>query len=813
MLFAILTMTFMVPTFSSPEAKGPKTSKLLIHIYLNPDAENMDLEAGVLDLNDWPLTKYWIDRWNPEVAGGVNEDEKILKMMSYPESGMMLNDINNQRWPTGVTTPRDYDPASESYKHFLGTADPCPYLTGKTWDDIARYFRNAMAYLTNKDTYVSEILGGYGGRMDTMVPMPLYSGLTDYPALEAADHDLKSITGEGLIRHYNTQTAADILDYAGFVQGTHDNPYYDAATPGSAPKLRKDPRYDKDPMDPLVFYIRKDDPNRRKAGEMLRDQLRKAGIPVEDHIVERTVCYKQVMVLYDYHLYTGGWSLGRLPTWQYGLYDSAQYWGGSETDYYGGWGWSTNYPGYCSGGPHMPGDPTQPPPPGTYDDYGEKVYFAPTEAEILPNALLAQEVYARDLPLINWWATAAVKVYKTGWKGVVSMKGFGPDDNPYSGLNMYKADDDVIDWGFKSDLESIHVISAEWMWDWHVIERIYDVLFSADPYDLTNLAKDYGWLADSWTVEDWAPGKSAVTFDLRDDATFHDGSPFTPYDVAFSLMWLKDCGPGIAWNYDPSVVGAIMEVPSLPAHAAAHPHPDIVVNTGLAPNQVRIKLQVTSVYARFFANTYILNSKLWLAANDHFGWGFGTPDWDPVKEATKTGVREYHTWAQDVYNAGTGGPGSDGIEDLTQDGTGPWIYDGIEPGKTISTTTWISLLANTGATFYKTQAEISDHVIDSFAKVGNVNGPRSYFKDDYKARPNEPEGYFWDIDMRITALDAVFIVRGMGAKAGVHPVGIPYPGDDWPMWNQDCDFDEDTLIGTPDHMTWGKNYDVKTGEV
>jgi peptide/nickel transport system substrate-binding protein len=45
------------------------------------------------------------------------------------------------------------------------------------------------------------------------------------------------------------------------------------------------------------------------------------------------------------------------------------------------------------------------------------------------------------------------------------------------------------------------------------------------------------WLATSWT---WSKDGLSLTFELRDDVTFHDGSPLTPADVAFSLVVYRD---------------------------------------------------------------------------------------------------------------------------------------------------------------------------------------------------------------------------------------------------------------------------------
>lgn len=59
-------------------------------------------------------------------------------------------------------------------------------------------------------------------------------------------------------------------------------------------------------------------------------------------------------------------------------------------------------------------------------------------------------------------------------------------------------------------------------------------------------------LAESWSGNEDA---TEYTFNLR-DATFHDGSPVTASDVAFSIMRAKDL-PGGAWNFILSAIESI----------------------------------------------------------------------------------------------------------------------------------------------------------------------------------------------------------------------------------------------------------------
>jgi ABC-type transport system substrate-binding protein len=212
---------------------GPKTPDMQIHIYLDPDAQNNDLDIGVLDINDWPLAKEWIDKW-------ALEPENV-QLRDYVELGMMEMDIYHQRWPTG------YDPAGfydASWKH-----------------NQSIMVRKAIACLTDRDTIVKDVLKGYGYRLD--LPMAPFQG--EYT-------DIEAYRAEGLIYDYNVTRAEEFLDAAGFTMlgsGIRQDPY----TPGVE-------------MEPLKFYIRMDDPNRRRAGEMLTEALQSVGVPVDGIITE-----------------------------------------------------------------------------------------------------------------------------------------------------------------------------------------------------------------------------------------------------------------------------------------------------------------------------------------------------------------------------------------------------------------------------------------------------------------------------------------------------------------------------------------------
>jgi ABC-type transport system substrate-binding protein len=275
---------------SALSLNGPKTPNLLIHIYLNPDVENQDMDAGILDINDWPLAKEWIDIWmsRPDIT-----------MRSYSEIGMTQFDINHQMWPTGCNT----------HKYFDDTCTRCL---------AAREFRKAIAYLTNKDMYVSKILKGYGFRLD--LPIPPF--LTPY---------LTNLEGLGLLYEYNVTKAIETLNNAGFQDWDGDG-FLEWKHPTTG---------DMEELPDLLFYIRMDDPNRKASGEMLAAELKAIGLRFE--VPRRKNVYYEI--LYDYHLYTRESILAVTPDVYYDLYSSYTYFG-PDVD------WRLNYPlnflGFCN---------------------------------------------------------------------------------------------------------------------------------------------------------------------------------------------------------------------------------------------------------------------------------------------------------------------------------------------------------------------------------------------------------------------------------------------------------------------------------
>jgi len=454
--FICFLVLALVPMFAFPGTKaqeeqkfekvGPRVDYLLIKIYMNPEAEALALKTGEIDLMDWPLPPEKVEEFK-----GLTD----VKLYEFVDLGMFELDINNQRWPTNLTK-----------------------------------FRQAIAYLVDKDRIVSEVVKGFGMRLD--IPIPPVLSFWVNPNVKKYDYD--------------PEMASKLLDELGFVDTDGDG-------------IRNDPKTGKN-MEPLVIYGRADDPRRAEVARMVAKELQAIGVPVDLRVIERKVCYQKVMIEYDYHLYTGGWSLSRDPDYLYDLWHSSMYWAPEP--------WSLNYVGFIN---------------STYDHYVEIVKYGSDLSKIREAAFKAQEILAEQVPFIPLWSDVGIIPVRTGWASVVNEVGAGPrswwtffnahpEDRPLGG---------TIKWGFKSDVETLNPYKAQWLWDWLVLDKIYDTLIAVNPY---NLSQDMPWLATDWSIDTWtAPDGTKglkLTFHLVKNATFHDGEPVTSKDVAFTITFLRD---------------------------------------------------------------------------------------------------------------------------------------------------------------------------------------------------------------------------------------------------------------------------------
>jgi len=372
-----------------------------------------------------------------------------------------------------------------------------------TWNPTSDvYFRQAIAYLINKPKIITDITMGLGIRMDT--PIPAILGEYINPAVTYPNYPWE----------YSPGAAAALLTAHGWTVGAGGIRVYPDYWEPAAKRGK--------PIDPLVVYSRSDDPMRLTVGDWLNAELNLIGIPTDYRPRDFSVCSVRVMDEINYHIYTGGWGLSRDPDYVHDLY-------GSEYAQPEG----TNYPMVqCA----------------TFDAAADAILTATNKPDMIAATWAATADLVNHAHGVWLWTTKSGDSYAKGWLGVVNYAGGGLD-NGWTVLNTFNPTATRFRVGLKSPPEAVNVITSSWTWDWQAMGFTYDSLISGNPYDLT---ADMPQMAKDWTIGTWDTGGgvlgSKITFDLRTDMKWHDGSAVTADDVKFTYDYIKSL-PGVAWNY------------------------------------------------------------------------------------------------------------------------------------------------------------------------------------------------------------------------------------------------------------------------
>ena len=508
--FAMLLMMIPAPA----QANGPRTQYLRIQYYADQTVLYLALKSGDIDLMGWPLTA-------AQYADAVTDPNLVV--CPTIENGMFEFDLNNN-----YTLPD-------------GSLNPLNVLE----------FRQAVALCVDKVNIITNICGGFALRLDT----PLTSN-PNYGYWWKSEVAYPTYPYE-----FNPAAAAALLDAAGFTIKGGD-------------EYRSWPNGD--PLPVLKFYIRSDHQPRRDAGRALRDIL-ELTLKIDcDSALEgpSSFTYTPVMGDRDYHIYTGGWSLGVNPTILYNLYHNL--------------GWYPYGPNYSTGEDEN-GDPNYP----DLDYWLAKLYYANDAAEALEAALESQNLMIEYC--IDIWLYAAKGYYAyRDLLGVVNYNAYGTYTG-YSFLNAYTTDgDNTIIFGLKAPPDSINVITSSWVWDWQHLDRLYDSLTGKAPYDLGTTG-DQPSVAQDWKVELWHDpeddtDKTKLTFWLREDAKCCDGTSFTAYDVEWCL-WYHYAVGWDDWNFD-----LVM---------------DVKRTNVLDERTIEIYLNVKSMWALYWMNFALFQEHIW----------------------------------------------------------------------------------------------------------------------------------------------------------------------------------------------------------
>ncbi len=356
-------------------------------------------------------------------------------------------------------------------------------------------FRQAMMFAFEREKLVSDLLGQNG----EVLPPGLMSSA--YGALGWQNQG-------GPQYKLDLERAAKLLDQAGFV-----------LSPGS--KTRIDPLTSR-PLRDIILMSRTDNPFMAKAARAFAEAMQRIGIPVINQPTERRTISRFVERLYDFDMFTGVAPVGPEPDWLYDFFDSSQDIAPVPL--------GTNVFGYRN---------------ATYDSLARRVKFGLSSDDAKNAALKAQEILASEIPVIPIYSPKLILATSPQWEGFVSGTGLA-NTVWWSILNAKRRDSDygsTLRVGLLGQVDSLNPFAPQGASSWLIMNQIFESLISLDPS-----GREAPRLAESWIVEPLGSATAvtgeAITFFLRKNILFSDGSKLTSTDVKRSLEWLRDAGGG-----------------------------------------------------------------------------------------------------------------------------------------------------------------------------------------------------------------------------------------------------------------------------
>jgi peptide/nickel transport system substrate-binding protein len=543
------------------ETFGPRVDKLLINLYSSETSEwESGLEGGEIDITDWPLDTAHYNKYL---------SDSRFQVLSYgAEFGLYLFDLNNNN-NTYLGNPPDPAYPNPVYPNPMGySTNESSILKDNGW-----WLRYAIQHLVDRSTLVDYV--GRATAIELYTPVPPSMGKYSHPDLNGTHEWLK----------YDPVLASQVLNQSSLFPYDPASGwrYWDRNRNGV-----KDPGEDFK----LKIFIRSEHAGRKKAGEMLIAEFEKASplirIPYEATFGDVSAARLQVMTDKNFHIYTGGWSLGVDP-------DHLILW---NWDYYWHPGRPYNYAG-CNK--------------DAYNEASNNVMYANTQADAVYWARKAQEVFAEAALSITLYSAAGYKVMsKTyvgseayngeAWTNMVNWPGYGID-NGYTFLNMHTTAHEwmpggVIRYGFKTtDIRQFNPIYSEWLWDNTVIDLIgYESLLARNPYTLEFMP----WVAEWFNVSTYMHPDygecTKIKFVIRNDVYFQDGVKLTLDDIYFTFVQIDD----------------ILKSRSLAPPWWISNVQDILTFSILDPQTFEVLLDVKSVYAvGWIGGNRILPKHIW----------------------------------------------------------------------------------------------------------------------------------------------------------------------------------------------------------
>lgn len=361
-------------------------------------------------------------------------------------------------------------------------------------DDLV--IRRAIAHAIDRDEIILSLFQGYMLPLAEFVPpaSPFFNPDTD-------------------VAYYDPELAKQILDDAGYRMGPNG--------------IRIDPRTGEELREMTILTPTMEvAPTSAMLGVMVAEAAQAIGLPLKAEPLDFNVIVERITTDLggdrDFDMYALAWGLGRFPTHLYTLFHSS-----FDVD----------------GGDNTTGlrDPD-------YDAAAEKVWTPRDLDEALEAAYEAQEILSWLQPYIPLYSRPYMDAFRHDVvTGYVPHLGFGAassvSNSIWTPLNIRLVDQErggTVRWVLEQEPGNLNVLVGTSVYDSRIFGLVYDVgLIATEPVN----NEDIPWQAERWEVGTWTTPEgnegTKITYYLRDDITWHDGVPFTAYDIEFTMEYLK----------------------------------------------------------------------------------------------------------------------------------------------------------------------------------------------------------------------------------------------------------------------------------
>ncbi|MFX1577419.1 MAG: ABC transporter substrate-binding protein [Promethearchaeota archaeon] len=283
-----------------------------------------------------------------------------------------------------------------------------------------------------------------------------------------------------------------------------------------------------------------------------------------------------------------------------------------------------------------------------------RMLHASTEEEIRGWVWNCSQLLLKDMPMISCYTHQDFNTYQgSKWEGYVPMEGVNcMGINPWTHRKLRLTPEHGGPFGYTypviyrealtGDISATNVLQvSDYAWRSRTTEEVfmnlYSRLWQIDPYTWDKVPD----LAYNWTLEptiaagDIQDGMK-YTFHLYENVTWHDGTPFTAEDVAFSIGTIWSTNPTNVWSnytfwqYTPSVGDSIRHIYRIDT-----------------PGNYTIEMYSNSTgYIDFTRSTYpyILPKHVWEHHSNFAEWSPSTPD-----ELVGTGPFQWIEYVPDQY--------------------------------------------------------------------------------------------------------------------------------------------------------------------